>query len=135
MHALIITAVSESAVPTPHRLRRIGVALSFIRLAIRNAHAHIELMFDEIDDIDIDAWALHRWSGEVGATRSLKLRAEKQPVQILPLQGATPDVLYDLWRFSCEMPDAPHLSHKSAVSIQEHRVGHRKGALPTLVAR
>jgi hypothetical protein len=71
-------------------------------------------MFDENDDhIDIDAWALDRWSGEVGATRSLKLRAEKQPVRILPLQGCAADVLYDLWRSSCEMPDAPHLSHKA----------------------
>jgi hypothetical protein len=76
-------------------------------------------MFDEISgdididiDIDIDAWALDRWSGEVGATRSLKLRAGKQPVRILPLQGWAPDVLYDLWRFSCEMPDAPHLSDR-----------------------
>ena len=69
-------------------------------------------MFDENDDhIDIDAWALDRWSGEVGATRSLKLRAEKQPVRILPLQGCAADVLYDLWRSSCEMPDAPHLGH------------------------
>jgi hypothetical protein len=94
------------------------VALSFIRLAIRVAHTHIELMFDEIDDdIDIDAWALERWSGEMGATRSLKLRTEKQPVRILPLQGCAPDVLYDLWRFSCEMPDAPHLSRRKPVSL------------------
>jgi len=93
-------------------------------------------MFEEIDgDIDIDAWALDRWSGEVGAMRSLKLRAEKQPVQILPPQGGAPDVLYDLWRFSCEMPDAPHLSHEPAVSIQEHRIRHRKVALPALAAR
>jgi hypothetical protein len=93
----------------------IGVALSFIRLAIRDAHAHIQLMLNEIDrggDIDIDAWALDRWSGEVGATRSLKLRAEERPVGVLPLQCWVPDVLYDLWRFSCEMPDAPHLRHK-----------------------
>jgi hypothetical protein len=84
-----------------------------MRLAIRDAHAHLESMFDEIGgDIDIDGWALDRWSGEVGATRPLKVRAEKQPVQILSLQGRGPDVLYDLWRSSCEMPDAPHLSHK-----------------------
>jgi hypothetical protein len=97
-------------------LRRIAAALSFIRLAIRDAHAHIELMFDEIeiDDIDIDAWALHRWSDEVDARRLLMLQAEKQPVRILPQQGCAPDVFYDLWRFSCEMPDAPHLSHKAA---------------------
>jgi hypothetical protein len=88
------------------------VLLSFIRLAIRDAHAHVESMFEIGGDIDIDAWAFDRWSGEVGATRSLKLRAEKQPVQILPLQDWGPDVLYDLWRFSCEMPDAPHLSHE-----------------------
>jgi hypothetical protein len=70
-------------------------------------------MFDEIDgDIEIDAWALDRWSGEVGATRSLKLRAEEQRVRVLPLRGWAPDVLYDLWRFSCEMPDAPHLTQK-----------------------
>jgi hypothetical protein len=81
-------------------------------------------MLDEIDaDIDIDAWALDRWSGEVGATRSLKLRAEKQPVRILPLQGCAPDVLYDLWRFSCEMPDAPHLRHK-AVALSAAKASH-----------
>jgi hypothetical protein len=100
------------------------VAFSFIRLAIRDAHAHIESMFDEIDaDIDIAAWALDRWGGEVGATRSLKLRAEKQPVRILPLQGCAPDVLYDLWRFSCEMPDAPHLRHK-AVALSAAKASH-----------
>jgi hypothetical protein len=81
-------------------------------------------MLDEIDgDIDIDAWALDRWSGEVGATRSLKLRAEKQPVRILPLQGCAPDVLYDLWRLSCEMPDAPHLRHK-AVALSAAKASH-----------
>jgi hypothetical protein len=70
------------------------MARSFIRLAIRVAHIHIESMFDEIDrDGDIDAWALDRWGGEVGATRSLKLRAEVQPARVLPLQGWAPDVL------------------------------------------
>jgi hypothetical protein len=28
-------------------------------------------------------------------------------MRVVPLQGWAPDVLYDLWRFSCEMPDAP----------------------------
>jgi hypothetical protein len=43
-------------------------------------------MFNEIDrDGDIDGWTLAQWSGAGGATRSLKLRAEKQPVRTLPL--------------------------------------------------
>jgi hypothetical protein len=36
-------------------------------------------MLNEIDrDGDIDTWTLDRWSGEVRATRSLKLRAGKE---------------------------------------------------------
>ena len=81
-------------------------------------------MIDEIDgDIDIDTWALDRWRGEVGATHSLKLRAEEQPVGVLPLQGWAPDILYDLWRFSCEMPDAPHLSQKP-VALSAAKASH-----------
>jgi hypothetical protein len=108
--------VSGGAVPTAASISTYWGGALFYALAIRGAHAHIKSMFDEIEigDIDVDAWALDRWSGEVGATRSMKLQAEKQPVRILPQQGCTPDVFYDLWRFSCEMPDAPHLSHKPA---------------------
>jgi hypothetical protein len=72
-------------------------------------------MFNEIERDDcIDARALDRWSGEEGATRSPKLRVEKQPVQVLRLQGWAPDVFCDAWRFSREMPDAPHLSYRPA---------------------
>jgi hypothetical protein len=41
----------------------------------------------------------------------LALWAAKEPAQDSRRQELGADVSYDLWRFSCEMPDAPHLSN------------------------
>jgi hypothetical protein len=85
-------------------------------------------MFNEFErDSDIDARALDRWSGEGGATRSLKPPVEKQRVQVLRLRDWAPDVFYDLWRSSCEMPDAPHLGH-AAHNCEPVRLGECEGA-------
>jgi hypothetical protein len=60
---------------------------------------------------DHDPESIARWNNENGAPELLDVapcavrRAAGDP------RGETlaPTVPYDLWRFSCEMPDAPHL--------------------------
>jgi hypothetical protein len=70
---------------------------------------------------DINAQALGRWNGEGGAAATLKLWTATLPVQDSRLQELAADVSYDLWRFSCEMPDAPHLSDTPTVyRLHEH---------------
>ncbi len=87
-------------------------------------------------DRDIDLEAIATWNNEGGAPHSLKRDANRRrrpdavqyevhnekELAFRPITPAAPDprreelaalaarVSYDLWRFSCEMPDAPHLS-------------------------
>jgi hypothetical protein len=81
---------------------------------------------------DIDLEAIATWNNEGGAPRLLKRGANRsrrhdtvefevhgdKELAFRPVTQAAPDprredlaasVSYDLWRFSCEMPDAPHL--------------------------
>jgi len=94
-------------------------------------------------DRDIDLEAIAKWNNEGGAPRSLKRGANRprrhdavefevdseKELAFLPITQAAPDprqeefaalaarVSYDLWRFSCEMPDAPHLCNNFYATI------------------
>jgi hypothetical protein len=56
-------------------------------------------------DEDIDPQAIARWNDEGGAPRPLKCGASRFPGR----ENRAADVSHDLWRFSCEFPDAPYL--------------------------
>jgi hypothetical protein len=75
-------------------------------------------------DEEIDPEAIARWNNEGGAPEPLKRGADMpasaphddsekelgtQAAQDPRRENLAPSVSYDLWRFSCEMPDAPHL--------------------------
>jgi hypothetical protein len=79
-------------------------------------------------DEDIDPQAIARWNDEGGAPRPLNCGAsrfrlhEAVELEIRPIwahgtqaeqdpgrENRAADVSHDLWRFSCEFPDAPYL--------------------------
>ena len=49
-----------------------------------------------------------------GREKELALRTSAQAARDPRQQNLAASVSYDLWRFSCEMPDAPHLCENSS---------------------
>jgi hypothetical protein len=74
-------------------------------------------------DEDIHVEAIARWNNEGGAPGPLK------GVPVTLRQKLAASVSYDLWRFSCEMPDAPHLSE---ARLNQRGEEQSKGVVPKL---